>query len=546
MSFQDMPELREITKTDNGANALKTTGSDIVDYFMMYTRTLQKKDHHAFLKKCWAIDPQQTVAIIFNGRDRLAGKKEKKVSNEGMLWLRKNKPKTYRLNVTNYINMYGCWKDLLYIAYHLTSSDVDKQYELEMFAFKLRDDKKLLEEDPNKSVSLCAKWAPSENDRNDQRKHFAKKIASLLYTREDPKKMEKYRKEYLVPLRKRIGIVEQLICNNEWSKVNYEAVPGVASKRLLNAFKKHDGDRYAKFLEAVRKGEKQIKITGLLPHELAKYYIDHMYTEAGANETIELQWRTLLENVQKEGTLNNALAVIDLSGSMFGASNGSIPAQVATALGILTSLCSSGPFNKRFITFSEKPQLGRLSSEGLYDAYQIVRYMHYGLNTDFVKCCKCIIQHGLENNIPDKNMPKKLFVFTDLQFDKASSAEKSMETVYEHIVKLFQKYNYTAPKFIFWYLGSNTLETFPVDCSTPNTAMVSGYSEQLIKIFIKYDEFDPAFILKEITEPYLKNIIIDPEEARENGDADVDADADANDCGETDTFDVNHIGFRRK
>ena len=42
--------------------------------------------------------------------------------------------------------------------------------------------------------------------------------------------------------------------------------------------------------------------------------------------------------------------------------------------------------------------------------------------------------------------------------------------------------------------------------------MVSGFSEQLLKIFMKYDNFDPNYIVDEILEPYIKNIIIDDDE----------------------------------
>lgn len=502
--------LHELSHTQNGATALKTSGDNIVDYFMMFTRTLPKHVNEAYLEKCWADNPEKTVATIFNGRDRVQGKKEKKVSNEAMMWLRSCKPETYKLNMMNYINKYGCWKDLLYISYHNKSSSesVNKSYELQLFADQLLVDKNQLVHDQSKSVSLCAKWAPSENDRNDTRKHFAKKLASLIYSREDTKKMEKYRKEILVPLRKKINIVERLMCNNEWDQVQYEHVPGVASKRLLKAFMKHDEERYRRFLEAVKKGEKEIKITGLLPHELAKYYIDNDYTENRANETIELQWRAMLENVRKDGTLKNALAIIDVSGSMFSASNGSIPAQVAIALGILTSLCCEPPFNKRFITFSHNPQLATLDNENLFDAYKSIRHMEYGYNTDFVKCCECIIQYGVKNKIADEDMPKKLFVFTDMQFDRASPKTKDLNTIYQHITKMFVKHEYTPPKFIFWNLNSDHQETFPVDCSVENTAMVSGFSEQLLKIFMKYDDFNPMFIVDEILQPYMKDVVI--------------------------------------
>ena len=493
---------QQYTETDNGAVALKTSGNHITDYFMMYTRTLTKSDNEDYLEKCWKVDPKKTVAVIFNGRDRLNGKKEKKISNEAMQWLRFHKPETYKMNILNYVNKYGCWKDLLYIAYHINT---DKQYELSLFATQLNEDSLKLAD--NSSVSLCAKWAPSENDRNDKRKHFAKKIASMMYARDDPKKMEKYRK-CIVPLRKKINIVEELMCSGRWDEIKFEAVPGVASKRLLKAFMKHQPERYQQYLDAVKSGQKEIKVTGLLPHELVKYYIDNN----GPNDTIEMQWRTLLENVRKDGTLNNSIAIADVSGSMFVASNGDIPAQVSIALSILTSLCCTGNFYKKVVTFSTKPTLVELPNETLYDCFKILRDVPYGLSTDFVKCNKRIIKYGKKNDIKDEDMPKKLFVFTDMQFDEASCKDDKMETIYNHIVTLYKESGYTPPKFIFWNLNSDTQNTFPVDVSVDNTAMVSGFSEQLLKIFMKYDEFNPQTIVDEVLQPYLDDIVIHEDE----------------------------------
>jgi hypothetical protein len=357
-------------------------------------------------------------------------------------------------------------------------------------------------------------------------------MATILYGKDDVKKMEKYRKEYLVPLRERINIVERLICNNEWSKVKYECVPGVASKRLLNAFALHDEERYRKYLSDVRNGDKEIKVTGILPHELTKYYIEtNTYgdEELQPNETIELQWKAIVDNVRKAGNFSNSLAIVDLSGSMFSAKNGSIPAQVAMSLGIITSLCCNGLFKNKFITFSENPELVDLITErkdtdedpSLLEAFKAISDTNYGFNTDFVKCCECIINYGREKHIPDSDMPKKLFVFTDMQFDAAVSRPyeytyspddvkecANMETIYQTIVKMFKENSYTPPKFIFWNLNSDHQETFPVNCNTEGTAMVSGFSEQLLKIFMTYDEFKPELIVNEVLEPYMKDIII--------------------------------------
>jgi len=549
------------TKTENGAIALDTSGNEIVDYFMLYTRTLTKEQNHQFLEKCWAVNPKKTVAIIFNGRDRLKGKKEKTVSNQAMLWLRDNKPYTYMNNISTYVNKYGRWKDLLYICYENEGDGmIDKNYELTMFADKLRDDlsdlkiseiveaandandetvadepisEELAKPKPKvKSVSLCAKWAPSENDRNDSRKHFAKKIATILYGRDDAKKMEKYRKEYLAPLRNKINIVEKLMCNNEWDKINYEGVPGVASRRLHKAFSNHDSDRYCDYLAKVRSGDAKINITGILPHELANYYVNLRSTqdEYEENETIELQWRAVVNDVKSSGILGNSLAIIDLSGSMFSASNGSVPAQVAISLGIITSMCCKGLFKNKFITFSDTPELVSLIPDDLYKEYtekgiepslytcfKSLVDVEFGYNTNFVKSCEMIIKYGKEHNIADADMPKKLFIFTDMQFDEATvdvvgKEKNGIEVLYKTIVKLFKAADYTAPKFVFWNLNSSHKQSFPVNCKTEGTAMISGFSEQLLKIFMTYDEFKPDLIVEEILAPYLPDIFIDNSE----------------------------------
>jgi len=536
------------TCTENGAIALDTSGSCIIDYFMMYTRTLTKEQNHKYIEECWAINPEKTIAVIFNGRDRLTGKKEKVVSNQAMLWLRNNKPYTYMNNITTYINKYGRWKDLLYICYeNETDGMIGNNYELTLFADKLKDDLSKLKiseiresaeateateatEDKKAkvaSVSLCAKWAPSENDRNDKRKQFAKKIATILYGRDDAKKMEKYRKEYLVPLRKKINIVETLMCNNEWDKINYEGVPGVASRRLHIAFNIHDGDRYGNYLSKVRSGDAKINVAGILPHELANYYVNLRSTqeEYSENETIELQWRTIVDNVKSSGILGNSLAMIDLSGSMFSASNGSIPAQVAISLGIITSQCCKGMFKNKFITFSATPELVSLIPDDLYKEYaekgtepslytcfKSLINVDFGYNTDFEKSCDMIIKYGKDNNINDEDMPRKLFIFTDMQFDEATtdnSENSNVETLYKTIVKKFKSANYTPPKFIFWNLNSSHKQSFPVNCKTEGTAMISGFSEQLLKIFMTYDEFKPDIIVEEILAPYIKEIFVD-------------------------------------
>ena len=535
-----------ITKTANGGNAFKSTGNAIVDYFMLFMRDLSIDDSYNHLEKCWKKDPKKTVAIIFNGRDRLNGKKEKRVANEAMLWLRKNKFETYMCNIKLYVEKYGRWKDLQFISYNL--KNIDHKIEMNIIAQKLIEDKINL--DNNKPVSLCAKWAPSENDRNDRQRQFAKKVASVIYGSKDSYKMSKYRKQYLVPLRKQIGIVESKMCDNKWEEIKYENIPGVASNKLKKAFIKHDEERYKKYLEDVAASVKKINVTGILPHELAGVYIKDLekFNKGEVCQTTEMQWKAIVENVRKSGNFDNAISIVDVSGSMFNAKNGSIPAQVAVALGIITALCCKGDFANKIITFSENPQLVDLISTNtaekakikngdtdttsttgasnisnipsLHECIKNIMGVDYGFSTDFLKCNEEIINYAIKYKVPQDKMPKKLFVFTDMQFNNTITGNferdyrnsrnntNALDTVYKSIVKLYEANNYTAPKFIFWNLNSDSNEVFPVNCDTEGTAIVSGFSEQLLKIFMNYDEFKPAFIVDEILAPYLEDIII--------------------------------------
>lgn len=496
-----------ITQTENGANSLKTSGNIIIDYYMMFSRNLNNELNNKYLDDCWKKDPYKTVAIIFNGRDRINGKKEKLISNNSMLWLRRNKPETYKLNIMNYINKYGCWKDLLVISYNLSKTECfSKKYELELFTNKLFEDKLNLID--NKPISLCAKWAPSENDKNDKRKHLAHKIASILYSNDDKKKMEKYRKEFLVPLRNKIKITETMMCNKEWDKISYPDVPSIASKKYLKAFMKHDSVRYSKYLKDVRNGKNKINITGILPHELLKYYFDNNKE----NETIELQWKTIIDNIKSSGTLKNAIPIVDISGSMFSASNGDIPARCAISLGILISLCCQGNFHKKIISFSETPTIINLKSDSLFECYKELLKTPAGYNTNFISCTELIINLGKMFNIHDEQMPKKIIVLTDMQFDRVTDNPYDLNTTYEHIVKMFKDNNYTPAKFIFWNLNSDHNETFPVSSDIEGTAMISGFSEQLLKIFMKYDNFNPSLIVDEILNPYIKDILVNDDE----------------------------------
>lgn len=500
-----MSDDNTMTLTENGAYALPTSGNSFVDFFMMFVRGISNETLDKYMSTCWNQDPEKTVGIVFHARDRENGKKEKNISNRAMIWLRKHKYNTYQKNLRKYVSKYGCWKDVSYIALKMAR---EHSFETSCFAKQLQLDKENLETRNYNDISLCAKWASSEKDKYDVNINLAHDIASELFP-DNVKVMHRYRKEVLVPLRKHIDIVETYMSDNKWSEIKYDHVPAVATKRLRNAFIQHDKEGYEAFLAQVRSGEKKIKVTGILPHELVKHYIKN----GEYDETIELQWKALVENVKQQGLLNDMLPIVDVSGSMFGFGNmeGCVqPIDVSIALGLLISECSSGTFANKVISFHAFPTICEIKGDSLYERVQCIQNIPAGMNTDFMAVFDLLLNAAKMFNIPKESMPKKLIVLSDMQFDAASRSISVKETtLYDEIIMKYKDTVYIPPKFIYWNLSTEHDEAFPVRALSENVAMISGFSEQLLKVFMNSDDFNAESIIDEILKNYILEVEID-------------------------------------
>jgi hypothetical protein len=140
-------------------------------------------------------------------------------------------------------------------------------------------------------------------------------------------------KQYRQMLSALTNVVENQMCAGEWSEINYNHVPSIASKKYRSAFGKHDAERYGEWLSALESGSPEAKINAgaIFPHDITAPYLDNKYGNV-VDRTLEAQWKALPDYVQ-EGV--NFIAVVDTSGSMHMESdNHGLAGKVAFALGI--------------------------------------------------------------------------------------------------------------------------------------------------------------------------------------------------------------------
>ncbi|KAJ8749402.1 hypothetical protein K2173_018894 [Erythroxylum novogranatense] len=383
----------------------------------------------------------------------------------------------------------------------------------DFFADYLMADMQHLKSGETNKVSLAAKWCPSLDSSFDRSTLLCESIARKVFPQELYPEYEgieeahyayrvrdRLRKEVLVPLRRILELPEVYIGANRWDLIPYNRVASVAMNFYKEKFKKHDGERFSKYLDDVKTGKAKMAAGALLPHQIILALEDD-----DGGQVAELQWKRMVEDLLQKGKLRNCLAVCDVSGSMSG-----MPMEVSVALGLLTSELSEEPWKGQLITFSENPTLQEVHGDSLVEKTRFVKEMEWGMNTNFQKVFDLILTVAVNGNLKEDQMIKRLFVFSDMEFDQASL--NPWETDYQVIVKKFTEKGFgnVIPEIVFWNLRDS--RATPVPGSEKGVALVSGFSKNLMKLFLDGDGvISPEAVMEAAisSEEYQKLVVID-------------------------------------
>lgn len=490
------------TTTWNGDTSYTTTNDPRLDlFFSGLVRMCNDDKLNNMVSLSWSKYPEDTVKLIIHSRDCRSGKGEKKVSYSAMLWLRKNKPLTYIMNLSKFLE-YGCFKDLLQLAalaqtHNLEPLGADENYiELELLAEYLKDDIEKYNKYGEKShISLASKWAPSEGKHFDINYGFVEELLGIIYPEITLKESKKKYRKMLSTLRSHLNIIEKLTTEGKWDKIEYEKVPSKAHRLLRKAFLKHAPNEYGEYLNNLKLGKVKINITGTHPHELVKTYL---FNNQNIDETIEGQWKALVDRVKEKGSLSNTIAISDVSGSM--TCNNSLPLSVSIALGILIAQCSSGIFNNKLISFSESPQIHSLKGDNLRELISYTERMDWGMRTNLDAVFNLLLNMANLTNLDSNNMIKNIVIISDMQFDSAVFDKKL--TCFQRARKSFTDAGYELPRVVFWNVNG-TIESIPVQTHDSGSILVSGFSSELLKDLIENGfNTDPIGFLLSVISKY--------------------------------------------
>jgi hypothetical protein len=487
LSKSESKNSNGLTVTDNGALSHASSGDGRLNYFSKVLRDTESEQVLSYLTEAWLESPLDAMRLVAQKRDCRGGAGEKKVFYESMRWCVKQHPKVAAMFLP-LVPVYGTWKDGYFCFCDTAMEDmwlkhVAQQLKADMVILQTEDDE---EEDSKgekkgKSISLCAKWVPSEGSSIDRKfGGIYERLARVMELPAGNRGLKQLRVTYLSPLREFLNIVERLMCGGKWSDITYEHVPSVAMNRLRKAFAKKDAERFKEYLDQVSSGKKKINSGQLFPHQMVKSYLHG----AAFDQVIEEQWKAYVKKTKALGQLDQAVIVSDVSGSMSSAGRGKstdkdLPLQVSIALGLLVSTITKGAFNGSVITFHETPSFYKIdTSAPLKTQVDFLKSAPWGGNTNFQAVFDLILSTATKNHLKQADMPKTLIVVSDMQFDQAGG--EGFFTNFEVIKAKYRKAGYTMPKIVFWNVAGGTTD-FPVTKDEFGVAMVAGFSPSILK-----------------------------------------------------------------
>ena len=472
------------TVTENGAATHITTESDCLDLFATIgaLRRASDEEIEARFSRAYCENRDIAMKLLFFARDIRGGLGERRVFRVILRWLAQNQPESLRKNLAH-VAEYGRYDDLL----ALMDTPCEREM-MEVLRVQLAADWEAL--DDGKEVSLLAKWLPSVNTSSREAVLHAKRIARYFGMPDAD-----YRRT-LVALRARIRIIENNLREKDYS-FDYSKQPSKAMYKYRKAFLRNDADRYGDFINKVTAGEVKLNAGTLMPYEIISPLFSHV--DKKERQAIDATWRSLPDF----GTAENAIAVIDGSGSMYWGAEPK-PIEVALSLGIYFAERNTGAFRNHFITFSHTPRLVEVKGEDIFEKVQYCCGFNEVANTNLSKVFQLILDAAKKNSVPQEELPKKIYIISDMEFD--SCAEGASLTNFEYAKRIFAEAGYTLPEVIFWNVASRNCQQ-PVTRNAQGVALVSGCTPRLFEMVASGTMNPYAFMLEVVESERYEKIV---------------------------------------
>lgn len=449
--------------TENGAVAMKSTGSKVYDLFALggAYRDREPADQILLFKEAFEEDRDLALKCLFYLRDVRGGQGERSFFRNCFHWLAIEHIGTAS-TLLPYVVEYGRWDDLWGLL------DTNLGYKImDMVKDQLSLDIAYAIGNNNAKISLLAKWLPSENTSSYNTRKLGRKIRGALNL-----SAKEYR-QLLSKLRTRINIVEKQLSSKNWDAIEFDKIPAKAGLNYKNAFINHCGERY---LDFINNKTSKVNAKTLYPYEIVEKVPYSPVALDRDREILNKYWENLPDYF--EGKPCNLICVVDTSGSMAGR-----PISVATSLGIYAAERNRGPFKDCFISFASVPQLIKVKGIDFCDKVNRIRRTYLIDNTNLEAVFNLLLNIAINKNVKIEDIPQNVVIISDMEIDEAVGEydcdnDEHINTM-SRIKKKWDKHNIPMPKLTYWNVAARNDTILDIG---PNISLVSGCSPIIFKM----------------------------------------------------------------
>jgi len=430
--------------------ALKSSLNANVDLFFSAAAS-RGKDISAKFRAALSENRELALRLALWLRDAREGAGEREQFRSLLKFLEKN-DEAALLHVVPVVPELGRWDDLL-----VFQTDLWKNAAFSVISQGLRD-----------RNGLCAKWMPRKGQTAVELRNFLGM---------SPKA---YRK-LLVGLS---DTVEQKMCARDWTSIEFDKLPSLASARYQKAFNRQCAAAYQAYKLALTNGSAKINASAIFPYDVLR----------GSDKTVaQAQWNALPNWLTEDAKI---LPMIDVSGSMgTQVSTGLSAMDVAVSLGLYIATKQTGSFGGVYLTFTDRPKLTVVDeSKNIIDLNNFVRWNDVGYGTNIEAAFKEILRVAQANSVSQEDMPKYLLVFSDMQFNGGTFGYRG--TAFNMVEAMFEQAGYQLPKLVWWNIADRG-GNIPVKYDTQGNALVSGFSPSLVKSILSAKQFTPEGVMLE-------------------------------------------------
>ena len=123
-------------------------------------------------------------------------------------------------------------------------------------------------------------------------------------------------------------------------------------------------------------------------------------------------------------------------------------------------------------------------------------------NTNLEAVFDLILNSAVENNVSASELPAKLIIISDMEFDRCVSNARS--TNFKNAKAKFEAHGYNLPDIVFWNVASRNRQQ-PITKNEQGVALVSGCTPRLFEMVASGTVNPYAFMLEVVeSERYAK------------------------------------------